>query len=155
MDGQMVLFADSDVRPMGKWSWWVKAIELKDEDTVAWLFRYTDEEFILVYSDNAAKLLNIDDLKYNKRWHRWQSIATLKINQKILGALPINEWNIRIKLTNEELKTLHNDTMKLDEPDATLEPITNQSIVMVYRPYEEKKDWEAATIPNSKFKMKK
>lgn len=155
MDGQMVLFADSDVRPMGKWSWWVKAIELKEEDEVAWLFRYTDEEFILVYSDNAAKLLNIDDLKYNKRWHRGQSIATLKINQKILGALPINEGNIRIKLTNEELKTLHNDTMKLDEPEATLEPITNQSIVMVYRPYEEKKEWEAATIPNSKFKMKK
>jgi hypothetical protein len=45
--------------------------------------------------------------------------------------------------------------MKLDEPEATMEQITNQKIIMVYRPYEEKKDGEAAAVPNSKFKMKK
>lgn len=119
------------------------------------MFRYTDEEFILVYTENAAKLLNIDDLKFNKRGHRGQSVATLKLTQKMIGALPINEGNIRIKLNNDELKTLHNDTMKLDDPEGTLEEITNNKIVMVYRPYEEKKEGEAAATPNSKFRMKK
>lgn len=154
-DGQMVLFDDKWLRPMWKWAWGVKGIELKEGDKIAWMFRYTDEEFILVYSENSAKLLNIDDLKFHKRGHRGQSIATLKINQKMIGALPINEGNIRVKLNNEELKTIHNDTMKLDEPEATLDQITNQKILMVYRPYEEKKDGEAAAVPNSKFKMKK
>lgn len=153
--GMMVMFEDTNLRPMGKTSWWVKWIELVDDDQVVWMFRYTDEEFILVFSDNACKLLNIDDLKFHKRGHKWQSVATLKINQTMIGALPVNEWNIRVKLNNDELKTIHNDTMKLDDPEGTLEQITNQSIIMVYRPYEEKKEWEAASIPNSKFKMKK
>ncbi len=153
-EGQMVLFKDTDLRPMGKTSGGVKGIELKDTDKIASMFKYKDEEFILVYSNNAAKLLNIDDLKFNRRGHRGQSIATLKITEKILGALPINEGNIRIKLDNDELKTLHNDTMKLDEPDGTLEQITNNKIVMVYRPWEDRTA-EEQKVPNSKFKMKK
>ncbi|MFA7284346.1 MAG: DNA topoisomerase (ATP-hydrolyzing) [Candidatus Absconditabacterales bacterium] len=137
-DGNMVLFKEENLRPMGKTSGGVKGIELKDDDQVAGMFRYRNEEFILVYSNNAAKLLNIDDLKFHRRGHRGQVIATLKLTEKMLGALPIDEGNIRIKLDNDELKTLHNDTMKLDEPDATLEQITNNKIVMVYRPREER-----------------
>jgi len=60
-----------------------------------------------------------------------------------------------VKLNNNELKTIHNDTMKLDDPDGTLDPITNQKISMMYRPYEEKKEGEDAAVPNAKFKMKK
>ncbi|HNG97736.1 MAG TPA: DNA gyrase C-terminal beta-propeller domain-containing protein, partial [Candidatus Absconditabacterales bacterium] len=153
--GMMVMFEDTNLRPMGKTSGGVKGIELVDDDQVVGMFRYTDEEFILVFSDNACKLLNIDDLKFHKRGHKGQSVATLKINQTMIGALPVNEGNIRVKLNNDELKTIHNDTMKLDDPEGTLEQITNQSIIMVYRPYEEKKEGEAASIPNSKFKMKK
>lgn len=153
--GQMVLFKQKELRPMGKTSGGVKGMELRDDDKVAGMFRCVDEDFILVYTSNSAKLLNIDDLKVNRRGHKGQSVATLKITEKMLWALPINEGNIRIKLDNGELKTLHNDTMKLDEPDATLEQITNNKIVKVYRPYEEKKDGESAAVPNSKFKMKK
>ena len=66
-DGNMVLFKEEDLRPMGKTSGGVKGIELKDDDQVAGMFRYRSEEFILVYSNNAAKLLNIDDLKFHRR----------------------------------------------------------------------------------------
>ena len=67
----------------------------------------------------------------------------------MLGALPIDEGNIRIKLDNGELKTLHNDTMKLDEPDATLEQITNNKIVMVYRPREEREKKQEKQEPQA------
>ncbi len=133
----------------------MKAIDLKEGDAVASMFRYTDEEFILVYSNNSALLLNVDDLKKSRRAKPGQLSATIKRTESMLGALPINEGNIRVKLDNDELKTLHNDTMKLDEPEATLAQITNNNIVMVYRPWEEKKDGESAAVPNSKFKMKK
>lgn len=134
----MVLFDEAGLRPMGKTSGWVKGIELQDGDQVASMFVHRWEEFILVYSENAAKLLNLDDLKINRRWHKWQVVAELTSKQELIWWLAINEWNIRIKLNNDELKTLHNDTMKLDEPESELEQITNQSIVMVYRPWEEK-----------------
>jgi DNA gyrase/topoisomerase IV subunit A len=152
---QLLLFPDKELRPMWKGAAWVTAISLKEWDEVASLFRYKDEEFILVFTDNSALLLNVDDLKFSRRAKPGQLAATIKLTEKMLWALPINEGNIRVKLNNEELKTIHNDTMKLDEPEATLEQITNQKIIMVYRPYEEKKDGEAAAVPNSKFKMKK
>lgn len=153
--GQLLLFSEGELRPMWKGAAGVKAIDLKEGDNVASMFRYTDEEFILVYSNNSALLLNIDDLKFSRRAKAGQLSATIKRTESMLGALPINEGNIRVKLDNDELKTLHNDTMKLDEPEATLAQITNNSIVMVYRPWEEKKDGESAAVPNSKFKMKK
>ncbi len=152
---QLLLFPDKELRPMWKGAAWVTAISLKEWDEVASLFRYKDEEFILVFTDNSALLLNVDDLKFSRRAKPGQLAATIKLTEKMLWALPINEGNIRVKLNNEELKTIHNDTMKLDEPEATMEQITNQKIIMVYRPYEEKKDGEAAAVPNSKFKMKK
>lgn len=134
----MVLFDEAWLRPMGKTSGWVKGIELQDDDKIASMFVHRWEEFILVYSENAAKLLNIDDLQVKKRWHKGQIVAELNPKQHLIWWLAINEWNIRIKLNNDELKTLHNDTMKLDDPESELDQITNQSIVMVYRPREEK-----------------
>ena len=153
--GQLLLFPEGELRPMWKGAAGVKAIDLKGDDSIASMFRYTDEEFILVYSNNSALLLNVDDLKKSRRAKTGQLSATIKRTESMLGALPINEGNIRVKLDNDELKTLHNDTMKLDEPEATLAQITNNNIVMVYRPWEEKKDGESAAVPNSKFKMKK
>lgn len=135
---RMVMFDEAWLRPMWKTSGWVKGIELQGDDQVANMFVHRWEEFILVYSHNAAKLLNLDDLKMHKRGHKGQIVAELSSNQQLIWWLAINEWNIRIKLDNEELKTLHNDTMKLDEPESKLEQITHKSIIMVYRPREEK-----------------
>lgn len=137
--GNMVLFDEWQLRSMGKTSWWVRWIDLvNDGDEVAGMFSYTDEPFIMVYSDRAAKLVNVDDLKFHRRWHKWQVIAELKNKEYITWAYAIEEWNVRVKLSNDEIKTIHNDTMKLDDPETPLEPITNLAITMVYVPREEK-----------------
>jgi DNA gyrase subunit A len=65
--GWMVLFDQDNLRPMGKTAGGVKGIALQDKDTVASMFVYKDEPFIMVYSDYAGKLINIEDLKIQKR----------------------------------------------------------------------------------------
>ena len=137
--GNMVLFDEAQLRSMGKTSWWVRGIDLVNNgDEVAGMFVYTDEPFIMVYSDRAAKLVNVDDLKFHRRWHKWQCVAELKNKEYITWAYAIEEWNVRVKLSNDEIKTIHNDNMKLDDPETPLEAITNLAITMVYVPWEEK-----------------
>lgn len=135
--GWMVLFDEAGLRPMGKTAGGVKGIELQDKDTVASMFVYQDEPFIMVYSDYAGKLLNIEDLKFQKRARKGQIVALLEDKEKLIGARAIEEWNLRIKLSNGETKTIHNDVMKLDDPESYLEPLTQVSITMVYRPRQE------------------
>lgn len=135
--GWMVLFDEAGLRPMGKWAGWVKGIELQEGDTVAGMFVYHGEPFIMVYSDYAGKLLNIEDLKFQKRARKGQIVALLENKEKLIGARAIEEGNLRIKLSNGETKTIHNDVMKLDDPESYLEPLTQVSITMVYRPRQE------------------
>lgn len=47
----MLIFPESDLRPMGKTSGGVKAIELQEGDKVADTFLYQGEPFILVHGD--------------------------------------------------------------------------------------------------------
>jgi|GEM_PF-1196910 len=101
------------------------------------MFVYQDEPFIMVYSDYAGKLVNIEDLKIWRRARRGQVVALLNKNEQLTGARAIEEGNLRIKLSNGETKTIHNDNMKLDDPESHLEPLTQVSIEMVYRPREE------------------
>ena len=122
---------------MGKTSWWVNGIELQESDSVSNMFVHQDEPFIMVYSDYAGKLVNIEDLKIRRRARRGQIVALLNKNEQLTWARAIEEWNLRIKLSNGETKTIHNDNMKLDDPESYLEPLTQVSIEMVYRPREE------------------
>jgi len=133
----MLLFPEENLRAMGKWSGGVNGIELQDKDSVSNMFVYQDEPFIMVYSDYAGKLVNIEDLKIWRRARRGQVVALLNKNEQLTGARAIEEGNLRIKLSNGETKTIHNDNMKLDDPESHLEPLTQVSIEMVYRPREE------------------
>lgn len=133
----MLLFPEDNLRPMGKGSGGVKGIELQESDSVSNMFVYQDEPFIMVYSDYAGKLVNIEDLKIRRRARRGQIVALLNKNEQLTGARAIEEGNLRIKLSNGETKTIHNDIMKLDDPESHLEPLTQVSIEMVYRPWEE------------------
>jgi hypothetical protein len=45
----------------------VKGIDLQASDQVAKLFLYRDEPFIMLYSDQSAKLINTEDCKIRKR----------------------------------------------------------------------------------------
>lgn len=55
------------------------------------MFVYQGEPFIMVYSDYAGKLLNIEDLKFQKRARKGQIVALLEDNEKLTGAKAIEE----------------------------------------------------------------
>ena len=145
----LLLFPESDLRAMGKMSGGVKALELEKSDSVAGLFVYQDEPFIMVYSNLAGKLLSIDDLKIQKRSKKGQIVALLQPGELLKWWAGITEWNLRIKLSNGEIKTIHNDIMKLDDPETPLEPMTQVGIEMVYRPREEKKKKTEEELPTN------
>ena len=123
---------------MGKTSGGIKAVALENKDEVVWMFVYTDEQFIIVYSTFSAKLLNIDDLKILRRARKAMIVAALKDWEYLIGWAAIVDGNLRIKLSNGEIKTVHNNVMKLDEPHTPLERITQVGISMVYTPREER-----------------
>jgi len=143
---RMLLFDQKDVRPMWKTAWWVKAIELQDKDEVVNMLLYKDEPFILIHSDKAAKMLNIEDLKIWRRTRRWQVVMTW--NENLEWWISIVEWAITLVLNDGSLKNIHSNDVHLDEPETPLKKIVDKKIEMIYRPWEEKDE-------NIKYKDKK
>ena len=135
---KLLIFPCQEMRSMGKTSGGIKAVALENKDEVVWMFVYTDEQFIIVYSTFSAKLLNIDDLKILRRARKAMIVAALKDWEYLIGWAAIVDGNLRIKLSNGEIKTVHNNVMKLDEPHTPLERITQVGISMVYTPREER-----------------
>jgi len=135
-DGRMLLFNQEDLRPMGKTAGWVKAIDLQDGDKVVNMLLYKDEPFILVHSDKAGKLLNVEDLKVRRRARRGQVVATWK--EKLEGGISIVEWSIRVMFPDGDRVTLHSNDILLNEPETPLKKMVEKPIEIIYRPWEEK-----------------
>ena len=55
------------------------------------MFVHQEEPFIMVYSDYAGKLLNIEDLKIQRRARKGQIVALLENKEKLTGAKSIEE----------------------------------------------------------------
>ena len=144
--GWMLLFNTADLRPMWKTAWWVKAIELQEWDTVANMFLYKDEPFILIHSSKNAKLLSLDDLKIWKRARKWQVVMTG--NDELEWWLSIIEWAVRLRFDDGSMETLHSNNIHLAEPETPLVKISDKAIAIAYRPWEEKDE-------NRKYKDEK
>jgi len=137
-NGRMLLFNQADLRPMGKTAGWVKAIDLQDGDKVVNMLLYKDEPFILVHSDKAGKLLNVEDLKIRRRARKWQIVATGK--EKLEGGISIVEGSIRIMFPDGDRVTLHSNDISLNEPETPLKKMVDKPIEVIYRPWEEKEE---------------
>ncbi len=135
-DGRMLLFKSSDLRPMWKTAGWVKAIELQEGDNVSSMFLHKDEPFILIHSNKLWKLLTLEDLRIWKRARKWQVVMTGKT--KLEWWISIIEWAIKIRFKDGEIKTLHSNDIKLDEPETPLYAMVEKEIGVIYRPWEEK-----------------
>ncbi len=133
-----LLFKSSDLRPMGKTAWWVKAIELQDGDEVANMFLHRWEPFILVHANKNGKLLNLEDLKLRKRAKKGQIVMTG--SETLEWAISIIEWAIRIRFKDTTIKTLHSNDIHLDEPETPLAKMVDKDIDVIYRPREEKEE---------------
>lgn len=132
----MLLFKSSDLRPMGKTAWWVKAIELQEGDEVANIFLHKSEPFILIHANKNGKLLNLEDLKIWKRARKGQVVMTGK--EILEWAISIIEWAIRLRFKDSSIKTLHSNDIHLDETDTPLAKMVDKDIDVIYRPREEK-----------------
>ena len=97
---------------------------------------YRDEPFILVHSDKAGKLLNVEDLKVRRRARRGQIVATGK--EKLEGGISIVEGSIRIMFPDGDRVTLHSNDILLNEPETPLKKMVDKPIEIIYRPWEEK-----------------
>ncbi len=136
---QGLIFPTAELRPMWKTAGWVKAIDLPDGDKVANMFLYQDEMFIMIHTDQEAKLLNVkDDLRVWKRARKWDSWVKGKF--KIEWWFSMEEWSIRMRFTDGSLQTLHSDSIRLDEPDTPLVKIVDKKIELIYIPWEEKEE---------------
>ena len=131
----MLIFPETDLRTMWKTAGWVKAIELEDKDEVTNAFIHEDEPFVLVHWQKKAKLLSLEDLKIWKRARRWQVVVTGW--EPLLGGISIEEWWIRIKYTDGEMKNLHSNDVRLDEPETPMHDMAKKPIDIIYRPWEE------------------
>ncbi len=134
--GWMLLFKSSDLRPMGKTAWWVKAIELQEGDEVANMFLHKGEPFILIHANKNGKLLNLEDLKIRKRARKGQVVMTGK--EILEGGISIIEWAIKIRFKDTSIKTLHSNDIHLDETETPLAKMVDKDIDVIYRPREEK-----------------
>ncbi len=134
--GWMLLFKSSDLRPMGKTAWGVKAIELQEGDEVANMFLHKGEPFILIHANKNGKLLNLEDLKIRKRARKGQVVMTGK--EILEWGISIIEWAIRIRFKDGNIKTLHSNDIHLDETDTPLAKMVDKDIEVIYRPREEK-----------------
>ncbi len=136
--GWMLLFKSSDLRPMGKTAWGVKAIELQEGDEVANMFLHKGEPFILIHANKNGKLLNLEDLKVRKRARKGQVVMTEK--EILEGGISIIEGAIRIRFKDWNIKTIHSNDIHLDEPDTPLAKMVDKDIDVIYRPREEKEE---------------
>lgn len=133
----LLMFNETNVRASWKTAWWVKWINLQEGDNVANMFPHKDEMFIFVYSDQAWKLVALEDLKMQKRWQAWLKIAELTDWEKIMWGMSIEEWAVRIQLANHQVIDIHSNDIKLKNRLTKLDKLTDHKIKRIYRPWEE------------------
>lgn len=146
--GMMLVFPEDNLRPMGKTSGWVKAIELKEGDRVSKLFLYRGEPFIMIYSGQSAKLINIDDCKIRKRARSGQ-LVVIELDKNIIKwAISIVEGAVRMRMATGNIVTKHSNDIHLDDLQTPMMPIVSGNIDVIYRPREEKEE-------NKRYDIKK
>lgn len=144
--GIMLLFKESNVRPMWKTAWGVKWITLEEGDSVANMFILKDELCIFVYSEDAGKLVSVEDLKIQKRWQKWLVVAKLKSKEYIKWGFAIDEWSLRVRLKNWEVIDINSNDIRLKNRDTQLDKITDKKIEKIYTLWEEDKEKSKAEM---------
>lgn len=143
-NGKILIFKESQVRPMGKTAGGIKAIELTGTDKIADMFIYKNEPFIFIHDDQNGKLLSLEDLNEQKargEMKRGQAgviCASVKKGQVIRGAIAIEEGAVRLAMENGRIDLFDSDKMDLKLPDDPLTKITNGKIIKMRKPRDEK-----------------
>ncbi len=144
--GRILIFAEALVRPMGKTSGGVKAIDILEDDKVADMFVYQGEPFVFIHDEQNGKLVSAEDIFLQKargEMKRGQAgviCAVLSPKQHLKGAIAIIEWAVNLAMENGRIDLYDSNQMDLCMPEDPLAKITNGKIIKMRRPRAEKED---------------
>ena len=131
--GQMLLFNENELKTSWKTAWGVKAINLSENDEIADMFGlWKNDPFIIVYTEKGAKLVNIKDLKIQKRWQSWLKIAKLKDDEYIKWALSVREGKIKYSTASWLTKEIDLKEIKLKNRDTTIDNLFDTKIQKIW-----------------------
>ena len=109
-----ILYNSDDVRSMWKAAWWVTAMMLDEGDEIATMFKFYDGMYVSLFSNlwNGKSILS-EELKIKRRWRAGNVWTKLKPNEKIVGAINKDEWEIKLLLEDGQIRTVDVDKVPL------------------------------------------
>jgi len=119
-----IIYSADDVRSMGKTAWWITAMMLDEWDEIVDMFNYYGNMYLAMFSDKGnAKAILTENLKIKKRWRAWNIWTKLNDNEHIIGAINLDEGDIKILLSDGQIRTFDIDKVPLLNTDKKMEKI--------------------------------
>ena len=126
----VIMWAD-EVRSMGRAAGGITAMMLDEGDEIVDMFNYYGNMYLAMFSDQwNAKAILTEDLKIRKKW-RWRAGDVYTLLDKwenIVGAINIDEWDIKILLQDGQIRTFDVDKVPLLAPNKKMERVIGGKI---------------------------
>ena len=126
----VIMWAD-EVRSMGRAAGGITAMMLDEWDEIVDMFNYYGNMYLAMFSDQwNAKAILTEDLKIRKKW-RWRAGDVYTLLDKwenIVGAINIDEWDIKILLQDGQIRTFDVDKVPLLAPNKKMERVIGWKI---------------------------
>ena len=109
-----IIYNSDEVRAMGRAAWWVTAMMLDEWDEIVDLFNYYGNMYLGMFSDKwNAKSILTEELKIKRRWRAGNIWTKLKEWENIIWAINLDEWEIKLLLTDGQIRTFDIDNIPL------------------------------------------
>lgn len=136
--GVLLLFNENNIRASWKTAGWVKAMSLEENEKIVDMFKNTWEMFVLIYSKDSWKFINMEDVKIQKRWQKWLQIAKLSSWEELIGGMSVEDWILYMQLSSWKVQEIDSKNIKLKNRNTKLEKITEWEIQNIYLPRKNK-----------------
>ena len=130
-NGLWVIMWVDEVRSMGRAAGGITGMYLDEWDEIVDMFNYYGNMYLAMFSDKwNAKAILTEDLKIRKKW-RWRPGDVFTLLDKwenIIGWLNIDEWDIKILLSDGQIRTFDVDKVPLLAPNKKMEKVVGGKI---------------------------
>jgi DNA gyrase subunit A len=119
-----IIYNSDDIRPMWRAAGWVTAMILDEWDEIQDMFNYYGNMYLAMFSNlGNAKAILTEDLKIKKRWRAGNVWTKLGANEKIVWAINLDEWEIKLLLEDGQIRTFDVDKVPLLDPYKKMEKV--------------------------------
>lgn len=124
-----LIYNSDEIRSMWRLAWWVIAMWIEEWDEIVDMFNYHWNMYLAMFSDawNAKSILT-EQLKIKRRWRVWDVFTKLSKGEKIIWAINLDEWDIKILLSDWQVRTFDIDDVSLLSPKRKMEKIVGWNI---------------------------